>query len=318
MVGTVMAQPRVLMLSALVAACLVFGVILNGRILGYQYETGLSYSTHSSIGQGHIPNQIWQIFYGFTPTNNKLQKSALSWMALNPTYSYTRIGRQGALDFVREHYADRPDIIRVYEAVQIPVLAADFLRYLLLAAEGGVYSDIDTTALRPVSRWIPDKLLANTTAIVGIEYDRRNDKQRLPGFMMDVQFCQWTIAAQKQHPMLQRVVDEVARAVQGLASHHGVGIEELQPTDQEVLSTTGPAIWSEVVYRSLSLATQTNVTATNVTGLKEPALFGDILVLPISGFAMGVPHSGGRSVSTKDALIKHGFKGSWRHRWWQW
>lgn len=64
-------------------------------------------------------------------------------MTLNPTASYSRIGKQGAIDFVKQQYAHRPDIIRVYKAIQTPVLEADFLRYLLLAAEGGVYSDID-------------------------------------------------------------------------------------------------------------------------------------------------------------------------------
>lgn len=38
---------------------------------------------------------------------------------------------------------------------------SDYLRYLLLAALGGIYSDTDTTLLKPPSRWISDADLFN-------------------------------------------------------------------------------------------------------------------------------------------------------------
>lgn len=50
-----------------------------------------------------------------------------------------------------------------------------------------------------------------------------------------------------------------------------------------------------------------------LSGMKEPRLIGDILVLTIDGFGMGQPHSH----STADgsipdaALAKHGFRHSW-------
>ena len=126
-----------------------------------------------------------------------------------------------------------------------------------------------------------------------------------------------TIASAKNHPMLELAVSHVADALHRLAFEKGMAIEDLKPVDHEILTTTGPVLWTGVVIQSLSIASGHNVTMGEISGLRQPKLFGDILVLPISGFAIGVPHSGGRSVDVKEALVRHGFKGSWRHGWWQ-
>jgi alpha 1,6-mannosyltransferase len=52
------------------------------------------------------------------------------------------------------------------------VLRADFLRYLLLAIEGGVYSDIDTELLKPIHEWEPDEFKSRTKLIVRLEADQ--------------------------------------------------------------------------------------------------------------------------------------------------
>jgi mannosyltransferase OCH1-like enzyme len=39
------------------------------------------------------------------------------------------------------------------------------LRYLILYANGGVYSDIDTKALKPISTWIPEQLKNKVNAV---------------------------------------------------------------------------------------------------------------------------------------------------------
>jgi alpha 1,6-mannosyltransferase len=48
-----------------------------------------------------------------------------------------------------------------------------------------------------------------------------------------------------------------------------------------------------------------------MSGLKEPMLFGDILVMPINSFASGVSHSGSVENST-EALAVHKFDAAWR------
>lgn len=268
--------------------------------------------------RGRIPSKIWQIFYGYSDLNPQLRKGTDSWLNKNPAWSYSRLGKQGANDFVQHHYSDRQDLVQLYSSIKTPVLAADLLRYMILATEGGVYSDIDTVALQPVEQWVPAGLISNVSAIIGIEYDRRKDRSRLPAFAHDLQFCQWTVAAAKNHSMLGMAVEKVANAIHDLSFRKGVAIEDLKPTDWEVLTTTGPGIWTEVVFDSLSVASGREILKKDLTEMREPVLFGDILVLPISGFAIGVPHSGGRNIDPRKAFVRHDFKGSWRHHWWQW
>ena len=91
--------------------------------------------------------------------------------------------------------------------------------------------------------------------------------------------------------MLVMAVEEAAEALNNLALQEDVAIENLRPIDNDVLTTTGPALWTPVVMKSLSIAYGQDVTFEDVSGLKEPKLFGDVFVLTISGFAIGVPHS---------------------------
>lgn len=56
----------------------------------------------------------------------------------------------GANAFAQKHYADRPEILEAFLSLKVPVLKSDLLRYMVLESEGGVYSDLDTVAIKPV------------------------------------------------------------------------------------------------------------------------------------------------------------------------
>jgi hypothetical protein len=90
-------------------------------------------------------------------------------------------------------------------------------------------------------------------------------------------------------------------------------------TDSDVLTITGPAGWTLTIFDALSRAAGTPITWHNLTGLREPRLYGDILVLPIDAFATGLEHSGSTLKGSPDALVRHGFRGSWKgwgQSWW--
>ena len=81
-------------------------------------------------------------------------------------------------------------------------------------------------------------------------------------------------------------------------------------TDEDVLDLTGPRGWTLTIFAALSTAAGANITWHNLTGMREPRLFGDILVLPIGRFATGIPHSGSALEGSPDACVRHGFIGS--------
>lgn len=90
------------------------------------------------------------------------------------------------------------------------------------------------------------------------------------------------------------MVHAVTRELHDLAIAEGVSLSELHPrSDQDVLFASGPVKWSQEVFAYLSFSTGTEVTHRNFTGLTEPTLVGDVMILPIKAFATGMVGSGG-------------------------
>jgi alpha 1,6-mannosyltransferase len=88
----------------------------------------------------------------------------------------------------------------------------------------------------------------------------------------------------------------------------------VKPSSFEVVSTTGPAAWTDAVFDLLKRHDPTLVSTKNLSYMAGAKLFGDILVLPVDGFGMGQPHSHSTNDGTvpEQALVKHLFSGSWR------
>ena len=263
-----------------------------------------------------IPRNTWHVFFNDSPFP-RLGESVNSWVTQNPDHSYTLLSKEGAENFVREHYSQRPEIAHTFLDLNFHIFRADLLRYMLLEAIGGVYSDIDTTPIKPIQDWIPEQLLSQTRAVVGIEYDQLDNPGPSHGFSEHISFCQWTLASSKGHPMMTRIVEEVVSNLRAMARRNGTTIAALKVKDQDVGVVTGPAIWTRAVMQSLSVASGSPVTYKNVTGLKEPRLFGDILILPIDGFGTGQPHSGSSQDDTASAFVRHQFGMFWRHDGWK-
>ena len=270
-------------------------------------------SLGSTAALEEIPPRVWQIFFGYTPINDFLP-FIQSWVTKNQDYAYTLMSNDGGNAFARKHYADRPEILKAFLDLQFPVLRSDLLRYMILETEGGVYSDLDTNALKSVRDWIPEDMKSKVHLVVGIEYDQLGGQPEF-GMTEQMQFCQWTMAASKGHPILKKVVEDVVHALQAMATRKNTTISELKPEDEEVVDVSGPVIWTRTVMHSMSEMTGTHIDYRNMTGMTEPRLFGDVLVLPIDGFGTGQPHSNSGKDGAGNAYIRHMWKGSWKHNW---
>ncbi|KAK7969947.1 alpha-1-6-mannosyltransferase Och1 [Apiospora saccharicola] len=284
-----------------------------------------------------IPAKIWQIFLTPRDTstgetgdiNHKKLGDTASWIALNPDHQYTLMSLNAADRFVKTQFAANWTVRRTYQQLRNPGLKSDLLRYLILSAEGGVYTDTDTVAFKPVDRWVPEEFRDRARVVVGLEFDKldgpnwvdiphdlQTDPTRArphtnnPGS----QFCQWTIAAAPGHPLFTRMVDRAITSLKETAAKHETTVAALQATSFETMNSTGPAAWTDVVFEQIQLANPSVKSLRDLSGMTEPRLYGDILVLPINAFGMGQPHSNSRHDGTipPDALLQHNFRGSWR------
>jgi len=142
--------------------------------------------------------------------------------------------------------------------------------------------------------------------VIGVEIDTVRNNVSVMGF------CSWTIASKPGHPVMKRVVYRVMENLKGLAEKYNTTLSDMKVKQEEVIRNTGPSAFSRAVFESLSQITGTNVTLLNVTGLTQPKLISDVLILPINSFGSGQKHSGSGSPDEESALVHHLFKGSWR------
>ena len=251
-----------------------------------------------------IPTSIWQIYFDSANIPTATRQKIETWKTFNPTYTHHLLDKKTAEPYIIGPFASQPTIISLFHELRSKVLLSDLLRYLLLLAHGGTYSDTDTEIVHPIDTWVPLDMRNSTKVVISIEYDRGNDAERAWGEYYDLQFCQWTLMSAPGHPLLKAAVDDVVKRLEKLKVHSGLkSFADIQLTDEGVLKTTGPAMWTQLVMKAISTQEGREVGWRELSGLKEPRKFGDILILP--GYAFNQWREG-------DTLVNHAFDGSWR------
>ncbi|CAF9917931.1 MAG: hypothetical protein GOMPHAMPRED_001416 [Gomphillus americanus] len=259
-----------------------------------------------------FPRKIWQTSKNGPANLDDLDKEAIqTWTKLNQKWRYEAITQYSAESYVKESFMDRPEIVETFIDLQDPILRADMIRYLVLLKDGGLYSDLDTKSLKPIEDWIPVQYQAETSVVIGVEYDRLKG-DRWSDWTLDLQFTTWSILAKSGHPLLELTVQKVMRNLKDLAIQQGTTIAKVRASFDQVLDATGPAAFSRAVFEYLSHELGEQYTWDNVTDLKVPLLVSDVLILPITAFGCGQWHSNARGPEDSTALVQHLFKGSWK------
>lgn len=76
---------------------------------------------------------------------------------------------------------------------------------------------LDVSAEKPLIHYIPKDNHTQAAAIFGIEYHRLAAKEQLPGFSMDVQLCQLTLAAAPGDPVIWLAIETIVTNIRKLA-----------------------------------------------------------------------------------------------------
>ena len=270
-------------------------------------------STQNDVsGAPGFPRKIWQTSKaGAAALENNDRLAVQSWLKLNQKHRYELITQQSSETIVRERFRHRADIQETFQDLQDPILRADLIRYLVLLAEGGVYSDLDTMCLIPIEDWLPPAHRDKVGLVIGIEYDSLG-QGRWVDWSLDLQFATWAMLAKPGHLAMKVTVDRVVERLKKLAQAQATTVPGIKPSFRDILDTTGPAMFTEAVFESLSFVTGTDFTWHNVSGLQSAMLVADVLILPINAFGSGQQHSNSGSPNDDTALVHHMFKGSWK------
>lgn len=262
-----------------------------------------------------FPAYIWQT-WKWTPASGEFtfRDQEASWTMQHPGFVHEVITDQVAVHLLRLLYAPIPEVLEAYNALPQAVLKADFFRYLILLARGGIYSDIDTLAIRSALDWIPESVPRESVGlVVGIEADPdRPDWE--DWYSRRIQFCQWTIQAKPGHPVLRDIVSRITKETLK-RKREGLFVSK----EKSVVEFTGPAVWTDTIFDYFNDAryfdmrsSQGNITYLNFTGITSPKKVGDVVVLPITSFSPGVQQMGAGDYDDPMAFVKHDFEGTWK------
>ncbi|OQE41897.1 hypothetical protein PENCOP_c004G01164 [Penicillium coprophilum] len=295
--------------SILILSCLFFALYFYpGRL-----ATPENHSTHDPSTEGfqmaspRIPEKIW---YKVGPKG--LSERSHEWLddclRKNPAHTAQIMTDLTGDEYVQTNYAHRPDIVATYLALAVPILKADFLRYLLLFAEGGIWSDLDVSCGDvPIREWIPETMRAKARLVVGWEFDVGWGE----GFIR--QFESWMIMAAPGSPHLLMVINDIMDGIRQKTEKYGVPVSGLTlDMTGNVIDFTGPRRFTRGVLKSLELARDEDIDIASISNLLEPILVEDVVILPGYSFA-ALANSYGNE-TTGPALVQHHYAGSWRNQ----
>ncbi|KHJ34207.1 putative initiation-specific alpha-mannosyltransferase [Erysiphe necator] len=277
--------------------------------LSYQYPYELEI---------RFPAYIWQT-WKFTPASGEFKESyrpaEASWTELHPSFIHELITDQVAVHLIRHLYASIPEILDAYVSLPLPVLKADFFRYLILFARGGIYADIDTHVLKSAIDWLPETVPREAIGLIigigsdagGGDWDTKHSRRLL--------FCQWTIQSKPGHPVLREIIARITENTLEKARNGSLSKFDVQ----EIPEFTGSVIWTDVIFsffndeRYFNMTTSTgNITWKDFTGIKSAKKLGDVAVLPITSFSPGINQVGIDGYDDSLAFVRHEFAATWK------
>lgn len=267
--------------------------------------------------EAKFPAVIWQT-WKYAPADGRfdeqLRPMEASWTEKHPGFVHEVITDDAAQYLIEYLYASVPEVVEAYKAMPIPVLKADFFRYLILLARGGIYSDIDTRALKTTGAWLPDEYdRSQVGIIIGIEADP-DRPDWADWYSRRIQFCQWTIQSKPGHPILR---DIVATITEDALSMKQQRVLKKGKMPKSIVEFTGPAVWTDSIFRYFNNEDyfdfsdrDTNITYSDFFAVTEHKKIGDVIVLPITSFSPGVQQMGAGEDDDPMAFVKHEFTGT--------
>ncbi|CDO96373.1 unnamed protein product [Kluyveromyces dobzhanskii CBS 2104] len=258
-----------------------------------------------------IPKKVWQTWK--TDSSDKsfprnFFKCQSVWKTLSeaetPHHQYQLITDDQMVPLLKQMYGGVPQVIRAFESLPIPILKADFFRYLILYARGGIYSDMDTFPLRPLSTWpstsssflsslknplkygnsmesVDTKTPAEPGLVIGIEADPdRSDWAKW--YARRIQFCQWTMQSKPGHPLLRELITNItATTLESVADlKSSLPLDDIETTkelaDDYNVNMRDKRRFDKH-YKHQQKKTAKNIDGTDIMNWTGPGIFSDVV-----------------------------------------
>ena len=226
-----------------------------------------------------IEQIIHQVWVGTKKIPTNLLKASKSWKKYNPDYKHLIHQNKDCVDLISKHY---PQYLDIYEGLLLPVQKADLFRYIAVYHYGGIYTDMDTSAVKPLS----DLISVEDTCIIG-----RDDDKKIKG-RKKIEYLQWFFAARKKHPIFKEILNVIAERYQEKPC-----TIDLVGKDNYTYWLTGPLAFTMGIIRFLR-----KKDTINTLTIKDKCYFGNYEVYY-------------NKKCLEKAVLLHHYDGSWKNGW---
>ena len=225
-----------------------------------------------------------------------------TWKELNSGYQHNLLTDELIVRYVRDHFhAKNPDIEETFLQAKDFVLQLDLIKYMVLWAEGGVYSDLDVACVQSIGQWVPSRFMDKAGIVLGVQREQNAGNAEDSFELVD-----WTIMSKPNQPFLWFLYQRFTENIKRLAAGQVGTMTDSRPYN--VSDVTGRKALTQAFLAYVTSVTATKVTADNFTEVAEPTMFGEILVLPVQSFAS--------SHRNRRELVHHYEAGSWKSEPW--
>lgn len=155
-----------------------------------------------------VENNIFQL-WKTNEVSGEVEELMNRWRDANEDHDYVFLTLKEAetlvVDFLRPTV---PEIVDALRLLPNDRLKFEYLKFILIYLQGGVYSDVDTIDIKPIKFWFENNML-KTKFWVGIDSDY-NDPKWFEHYLRRITFNTNIFRAKSHHPLLRRVIARIA------------------------------------------------------------------------------------------------------------
>lgn len=155
-----------------------------------------------------VESNIFQLWRS-QDVSPEVEELMTRWRDANEDHDYVFLTLQEAealvVDFLRPTV---PEIVDALRFMPHDRLKFDYLKFILIFLQGGVYSDVDTIDIKPIRFWWENSMF-KTKFWVGVDSDY-NDEKWFEHYARRLTFNTNIFRAKSHHPLLRRVIARIA------------------------------------------------------------------------------------------------------------
>lgn len=203
----------------------------------------------------NIENNIWQL-WKFKSDDTKFPSQCLlhvqRWRTINDDCNHNLITFQEAEAQLEYHFGfDMPEVLNAYSALPDDRLKYEFLKYLVIFLNGGVYADVDTLNSKPVRFW-HESNLKPSRLMVGINVDY-NDANWDILYNRRITFSNKIFRAKSHHPFLAHLIARITyitlnqiEEIQNI--NWDDAFQNIDSNEEPLIQFTGESIFTDTLF----------------------------------------------------------------------